>query len=152
MRTAQVFLCTWGLLLAGCLAGCGSSHGGVEVKGTVTLDGQPLESGSVVLVPLQGTRGPKCYALVRSGKFRIPASRGPLPGKYQVQVYSAAQLRVPMEGVEPPGDETAQGPLIPQRYNRRSERALEVGEAPVVVQLKLHSRGEGGAGDNQELN
>ncbi len=132
------------ILLGGTVAVCGcrsAREPGQEVRGTVTLDGKPLSSGSVVLVPAQGTRGPKCYALVQQGRFHIPASRGPFPGTYRVEVYSAVQLRVPLPEVEqaqpdPPGE-----PPVAPRFNTQSQLTVTISpEEPAELTLAVSSR------------
>jgi acetyl esterase/lipase len=63
----------------------------VAVKGRVTVDGQPLPRGTVVLTPAQGTAAPAVVAYVfgtqsQPGEFALRADRGPTPGRYRVEV------------------------------------------------------------------
>jgi acetyl esterase/lipase len=63
----------------------------VALRGSVTLDGQPLPRGTVILTPLQGTGAPAVIAYVFGttegpGQFALPAARGPVPGRYRVEV------------------------------------------------------------------
>lgn len=63
----------------------------VALRGSVTLDGQPLPRGSVILTPVQGAAAPAVVAYVfgtteAPGNFLIPAERGPTPGRYRVEV------------------------------------------------------------------
>jgi acetyl esterase/lipase len=63
----------------------------VALKGRVTVDGQPLPRGTVVLTPLQGTAAPTVIAYVfgteaQPGEFALRAERGPTPGRYRVEV------------------------------------------------------------------
>jgi hypothetical protein len=47
--------CYWAAgLLAACLACAGCGTGRATVEGTVSLDGQPIESGSIVFEPADG--------------------------------------------------------------------------------------------------
>jgi len=138
MRMFAVLIVCWAVAASG----CGSARKpGQEVRGTVLLDGKPLESGSVVLVPIQGTRGPKCYALVKDGEFHIPAAEGPFPGVYRVEVYSAAQLQVPLEGVEEnPAAAGPSPPPVAAQFNKESRLTVEVAdEHPVELNLKVKS-------------
>ena len=135
-------LCVLVVCCSVALTGCDSARKpGQEVRGTVLLDGKPLESGSVVLVPIQGTRGPKCYALVKDGEFHIAAAEGPFPGVYRVEVYSAAQLQVPMEGVEESPAATSPGPPpVALQFNKQSQLTVEVAaDAPVELTLEVQS-------------
>jgi len=63
----------------------------VALRGNVTLDGQPLPRGSVVLTPLAGPAAPAVIGYVFGsgeppGEFAVPAERGPIPGRYRVEV------------------------------------------------------------------
>ncbi|HSD25901.1 MAG TPA: alpha/beta hydrolase, partial [Vicinamibacteria bacterium] len=63
----------------------------VALRGSVTLDGQPLPRGTVILTPPQGTGAPAVIAYVFGttegpGQFALPAARGPVPGRYRVEV------------------------------------------------------------------
>lgn len=74
-----------GLLLVLAI-GCGGSDGRLEVSGSVKVDGQPLESGSISFIPAAGTRGPSAGAEIKQGRYSIAAEGGPVPGKYRVEI------------------------------------------------------------------
>ncbi len=68
--------------VAACLAaGCGG--GLVSVTGTVTLDGKPVDEGSVSFQPADGN-GPSGGAPVKDGRFEV--TPGLKPGEYKVSV------------------------------------------------------------------
>jgi len=69
------------LLLAGC-----SSNGRVAVSGTVSLDGKPLESGTISFRPASGKSGSSSGGQIRQGRFQLAAQQGLVPGKYLVTV------------------------------------------------------------------
>ena len=57
----------------------------VAIRGVVTLDGEPLARGSVILTPLDAHVAPPVVAFVFNtgpvrGEFVVPASHGPTPG------------------------------------------------------------------------
>ncbi len=136
----------WFSLLLACgwlaICGCGSHRRpGQEVAGTVLMDGKPLAGGSVVLVPVEGGQGPKCYALVEQGRFHIPASEGPLPGKYRVEVYSASQLQVPMEELGPAVPAAGSSPPVASRFNVNSRLIVEI-RPDAAAELKLEVTSE----------
>jgi len=63
----------------------------VALRGRVTVDGAPLPRGSVLLTPLAGTAAPVVIAYAfgtaqEPGEFAVPAERGPVPGRYKVEV------------------------------------------------------------------
>lgn len=88
----------WYLFIASlfCLTGCAESgRGGLEVCGSVELDGQPMSSGSIVFVPLAS--GHKAAGEIASGAFHIAASDGPIPGSYRIEVYAPELSSVPWD-------------------------------------------------------
>lgn len=73
------------------IAGCGSESGPerFEVSGTVIVDGQPLASGIISLVP-EG-EGPATGAEIKDGKFHLTRERGPTKGSHNVRITSQPQ-------------------------------------------------------------
>lgn len=69
-------------LLAGAVLGCGGS-GRCPLEGAVTYQGTPVD-GVVSFFGADG--GPAAGALVREGRYSIPASQGLEPGTYKVTV------------------------------------------------------------------
>lgn len=103
------------------LAGCGS-NGRSTVEGMVTLNGQPIESGSMSFRPLDG-KTPTAGCFITAGRFRL-----------QVPIGS---MRVEITAMEKSGKgvTTAQGDpvevdlvteAIPERYNAKSELVIDV--------------------------
>ncbi|HBJ35750.1 MAG TPA: hypothetical protein DDZ51_13595 [Planctomycetaceae bacterium] len=80
------------LLLAslGCAAsGCGGpaeSFTRAAVKGTVTLDNQPLDSATIRFVPTGDTVGPKTEFPISQGQFLASQSFGPPIGDHRVEI------------------------------------------------------------------
>ena len=63
----------------------------VAIRGVVTIDGEPLARGYVVLTPLDNDLAPPATAYVVNtgptrGEFSLPESQGPIPGRYRVEV------------------------------------------------------------------
>jgi hypothetical protein len=63
----------------------------VAIRGLVTLDGEPLARGSVIFTSVDGRVAPPIVAYVANtgavrGEFAVPASQGPTPGRYRVEV------------------------------------------------------------------
>ena len=115
-------LCAIGLLT---LLGCG--HGGrMAVEGTVTLDGRPLEKGSVQFSPLPGSTGPTAGANIVDGKFVILPAGGPFAGKFRVEITAVGLTG--RKVLDPRSqaiiDEYAQ--CLPARYNTQSQLQAEV--------------------------
>lgn len=65
------------------ITGCGGS-GRIVVEGTVTLNGEPLQSGAISLIPISG-QGVPAGTEISNGAYRIQA-QGLLPGEYKVTI------------------------------------------------------------------
>ncbi len=75
------------LVCCSALLGCGpSSPVGVNVGGTVSVNGQPSSYGSINFAPDidQGNSGPTVTVMIAEGKFSADPSQGILPGQYKL--------------------------------------------------------------------
>ncbi len=68
------------------LAGCMGRDGRQGVTGTVTVDGQPLESGLINFRPTAGMQANSSGGAIHDGVFKLPADNGLKPGKYIVTI------------------------------------------------------------------
>ncbi len=119
-----------GLVLAMAFAGCQSSvdtDGRKAITGSVSLNGSPIQSGSIRFEPLAGQTA--SGSTIAEGKYEIPAGKGLKPGEYRVFINavepetserSAEDL---MNNPGPPRKE-----LIPAKYNTKSDVKVEVTE------------------------
>lgn len=62
---------------------CTDSMGRQAAAGKVTIDGQPIEKGSIMFIPLDG-KSIKTGGPIVDGKYDIPAEKGPVSGKHRV--------------------------------------------------------------------
>ena len=102
----------------------------ISVAGTVSLDGKPLESGTIRFIcPLTRNRSMWTSAWWRTANTPSPDSESLVPGTYQVQIRSYAQEAVP-RAIKANADEIPpdQRILVPARYNVQS-----------VLQVKIHT-------------
>ena len=120
------FVCA-ALLLAGCSEA--NPLGRRAVHGSVSFQGQPIDSGSIRFEPEDLQRGVSSGAVINAGKFNIKTTEGLPPGSYKVMI--TAPDRVAKEKVEgPPGEEVSLAKdRIPRKYNVKSELKLEVPKA-----------------------
>lgn len=138
-RIRYAAICTALIFFAGCTGGVdGPARGSVE--GEVTLDGTPVQNGSIVFIPSSGTSGPSAGGTISQGKFSIAQNKGPVVGKYMVQIRASEKTgkSVPAGSPFPPGtmiDETIE--IIPKKYNTESEleREIVAGNNPFDFQL-----------------
>lgn len=99
-RNQILVICFFSLLIAS--VGCGGRYD-ASVQGYVTLDGNPIPTGSISFVPSSG--GPQAYALVdQSGKYVVHTGRetGIPTGEYKVSVMAREPSTTPSEGGGPP--------------------------------------------------
>lgn len=129
-------------VVAGCalavwmLSGCGWGGGGGlgQVRGTVTLDGNPLPGAEVLFTSEEGEgRAPKGRT-DEAGRYELKMSldqRGAPPGHYKVWISTG----------EAGGTE-----LIPERvpsqYNHNSELTADVTPGRNTIDFELSSEGE----------
>jgi hypothetical protein len=140
-RTPAVSFC---LLVAG-FTGCGGGPGDLHaITGTVTLDGTPLQKGSIGFEPMsdQRTGG---GAVIADGKFSIPQAHGLPEGKFRVVVHaaapgsqsSAAADAAPGDAPPPPKE------LIPPEWNESSTHTIEVTKkGPYVFPIDIATKGK----------
>jgi hypothetical protein len=126
------------------LAGCGADNplNRQPVSGAITLDGQPMDHGSIEFSP-QADDGVSSGAMIVDGEYSIPAEKGLPPGEYRVRIYSPeGGQSAPADG--PPGPNM--GPpaqeRVPPNYNRESEIIVEVtAEGPNEFDYEIQSVG-----------
>ncbi|CAN5494940.1 hypothetical protein BH10BAC4_BH10BAC4_25800 [soil metagenome] len=69
----------------------------VSLSGTAKLDGSPLLKGMVIFTPAENLNAPPVVAYINNtgtgelGRFLIPESYGPVPGKYRVEMRQDAK-------------------------------------------------------------
>lgn len=124
------------ILLAAAPFLCGCSGGDdlprQKVSGTITLNGQPLESGSIQFQPAADADAAGAVsgggALISSGRYAIERDKGLTPGKYKVLIFSHAGTEV--DESEPPGESVAQTKVpterIPREYNEATTLTAQV--------------------------
>jgi hypothetical protein len=108
------------------LSGCGD--GKVVVRGMVTVDGQPIDEGSISLEPSDG-QGPTTGGLIKAGKYELAGSAAVEPGKKIVRIVGLRQTGK----MVPAGPPAPKGTLIPQmiqcvpsHYNDQSRLQVDV--------------------------
>lgn len=115
-----------------CAVITGCSQSGIErvsVEGRITVDGAPLENGSILFIPQGEVRGPTSGGRVKGGQFRIKSERGPTLGLHRVEIRADDDL--PDDLTEPTSFTNYDGfkpPVnrIPARYNVRSDLVVEI--------------------------
>lgn len=140
MRNARWFwFAAAGLVVLGCVALVlwFLPESEPTVTGTVRLNNQPLPTGSIAWIPIEGTPGPGGGAGInKDGKYEI--TRGLRPGRYRVEIRSTRALprkvlnpTIPSELVD------EEVPVIPEQYNSGGGLVREVGAGSNVMDFDL---------------
>ena len=110
------------------LLGCGPRSDRLEISGNVTLDGVPLDSGSIRFDSLKSQKLVVSGALIQNGEYLVPQEKGLLPGKYRVEVTSPDLDAPPVMVRDTPGGHgiPAAPNRIPPEYNVNSQQTVEV--------------------------
>ncbi len=76
-------------LLAVSIAVIGCGRSGIErasISGAVTIDGEPVEDGSIRMISLEPGGGPSVGGSILKGQYAIGSNKGPTLGKHRVEV------------------------------------------------------------------
>jgi hypothetical protein len=117
------------------VGGCGNDAQPI-VSGTVTVDGQPLATGTMHFSPLAGESSSAATRIV-SGQFSVPLERT----KYKVQIFApkASKVEAKLDANGPGGGPTMEETL-PPRFNVQSELTLDVTGPRSDVRFDLKRR------------
>jgi hypothetical protein len=111
------------------MLGCGPHSDRLAVDGKVTLNGTPLDSGSIRFAT-EGTG--KLFAtgaVIKDGEYHIPQAKGLPPGTYHVEINSPdtkAPLVVPRVAPGEPQSPAIAPDRIPAEYNTNSKQSVEL--------------------------
>ncbi len=123
------------ILICGCSGGNDDSLPRAGVRGSVVVDGRPLEAGVVRFVPIRETKGPKTTVPVKAGLFEISAHLGPIVGSHQVEIVSTddggylQDDEGALDRLRVSGTRRIDVVRVPAAYNTHSQLTAEVVEA-----------------------
>ena len=130
------------LALLPLLAGCGKSSDGPErgdVRGKITVGGQPLEYGAIIFYPTAGTQGPSAGGQINDGKYAISTKNGPIVGKNRIEItgskHTGETTRI-STGQEIP----KMVPVVPAKYNTNSELVRDIESGKNTLDFALNGR------------
>jgi hypothetical protein len=118
-------LILWGILIS---IGCDGSPIR-EVRGTITFDGKPLESGEILFKAVEGGEAPDAGAPIANGNYIVPAvTRGMRAGStYRVEISSwVGRGRKAPDPNSPTGQSDLLENIVPEKFNTSSELTVTV--------------------------
>lgn len=121
-----------------CFTGCGDGLGLAPVKGTVTLDGQPLAGAEVIFRPADGR--PSLGVTDAEGKYELRYDTdllGALPGKHKVSISTGGEAAE--TGSEDAGGKKVE--RLPAQYNKQTTLEVDVDRSKRdPIDFKLESK------------
>ena len=120
--------------------GCGAADGGPEraaARGTVTVDGVPVEAGMVQFTPIQGTTGPVAGAIITNGEYSAPKKAGPVVGTNRVEILGTRKTGRKIQTLLGMADEHES--VVPEKYLTNSTLVREVKSGKNEFNFQLSS-------------
>ena len=112
------------------LAGCGSQGGRQPVTGAVSYQGKPLNGAMVAFIvaddSLGRPAGQVAGAVIKDGRFTIPAEQGLEPGVYRVSISAPGGPAVQTPEEKKAGASARATELLPEKYNQATTLTAEV--------------------------
>jgi hypothetical protein len=100
------------------------------------LDGKLLPTGSIAVIPVDGTPGPGGGGEIKEGKYAI--KQGLRPGKYRVEIRGTRKLeRLVVSLAVPSHLVKEEVEVIPAEYNTKSKEIREVKPGSQVLDFNL---------------
>jgi hypothetical protein len=117
------------------LSGCSGRGKHRAISGEVKWRGQPLDRGGITFEPEDPGLGSGGGAMIKNGRYSIPAEHGLLPGRYRVRISSAEPTGKELDLDAPPGPA---GPLPKDRIQQKSDLTAEVmADGPNVLNYEV---------------
>jgi hypothetical protein len=121
-------------VLAGIVVGCGGPTK-AHVRGTVTLDGQPLADGSIEFFPV-GASGQSAGTAIKNGAYELDASVGEM--KVSIHGIEVVGKQKTYDTADSPTTDIVRNP-VPSRYNTQSELKKTLTAGPNEINFDLTS-------------
>jgi hypothetical protein len=131
-----------GCLVAGLLVLTGCSGQRADVSGSVQLDGQPVDEGSIQFIPVEGTAGPSAGGIIKDGRYHVTRDKGVTVGKNRVELRAFRKSgRKVQDPTGLPGVKTEERvQAFPPEYNDRSTVVKEVRAGSNTIDFDVHTQ------------
>lgn len=126
-------------------AGCGGVDDPLDrqpVSGKVTLDGQPLDQGSISFTPAAGAESggvpnPGATTAISAGAYELTSDNGPPPGHYTVRINSVEGGAADPNAA--PGETKPTKERIPKSWNSESKHEVDIVEGENSFDFEVKS-------------
>jgi hypothetical protein len=108
--------------------GCKPRSDRLAISGKVTLNGVPLDEGTIRFASARAEKISASGTTIENGQYRIPQEKGLRPGTYRVEISAPDNSRPPVS-YSAPGQPRAPATAperIPAEYNANSKKTIEV--------------------------
>jgi hypothetical protein len=124
------------MTIAATISGCSKGPAMTTVVGTVTIDGKPLEKGSIAFEPADG-QGPTTGATIEGGRYAAKA----LPGQKMVRItgFEIVGKRPAYPGRPDSPMRDIVKDVVPEKYNSNSDLTLTVESSDTTGDFNLKS-------------
>jgi hypothetical protein len=137
---AIVLMCCAVLLLS---VGCGkedASRG--NLSGKVTLDGKPVELGTILLTPIEGAKGVVTGGSIENGRYQLVGKAAAAVGRNRVEVRAMRKTgrMVPKPFTQSGETIEEQVEAVPARFNSESKLSVDVKPGDNTADFEVSSR------------
>jgi hypothetical protein len=124
-------------------SGCGKGEGTQgAIAGEVKLDGGPLEDGSIIFTPIDGTQGKVAGGPIKNGRYQLSCQGGPTVGMNSVAIRGIRRTGKPARPSRNPleqGTEEYEEAVAP-RFNSASTLKFEVKPGENTADFEVSSK------------
>ena len=117
---------------------------GEDVRGRVTLDGEPLALGAITLEPVAGGAGKVTGALIRDGRYELTGPAAARVGACRVSITASPTPtgRMIQDPSKPPGSLSPEmlGGIVAERFNAATSLRIEVVAGDNVADFAVESK------------
>jgi hypothetical protein len=128
-------VCWWG---SGWIGGATK----MDVRGDVTLDGQPLADGSILLVPNDPNAGNTTGGQIANGQYLLTGRQAVIAGVYKVEIRATKKSgRKVQKAMGQPGELTDEMvEAVASRFNSASVLTVVVEANPTTADFKVFGK------------
>lgn len=142
MSVSRVFITLLGLLASiGFVVGCAAKkYDGAEripLQGKVTVDGRPLDAGTISFVPIDVNSGRPSGGSILGGEYNVAEAMGANAGSYRVEIHWQKSTGKKTRAIDSDEmiEQRAEG--LPAKYHKNSELKAEVAPDKTVFDFDL---------------